>query len=385
MPYSNGLITGMPWPDWQLWHYAITAAANSAPLDALNDAFAMMGYIRWADCGTHTVSAAGGGSIGFVLGTTVFAQALSTIRIGLQGIHATLGAGPRPNGVYDVSASFVGNTAPLTTGVWNVKSMTGGSGSKTMAEGDKVAIMCELTARAAADSVIFSSHGVNASFQNIFPVCNELIDGVWTKTGNVTFQSPKCAIIADDGTWGSVGLVPPITPGAATAFANSSTPDERGLEFKVPFPCKAREVFADCFGQTVAADWEICIYRDPSGTPSLIGTAAIQGELSGRASGGSGGNMHAFLPSEIEFVVGTKYGITIKPTTTTSINYHAWTLAHADVRKLFPAGEDLKYLTRTDGGAFTASATALTWPKVGVMLRAFELGGGARPTLAIGI
>jgi hypothetical protein len=366
---------GMIWPPY-LYMLESTAinTASSAALDVTGDKVAQMGFLHWEDGGSHTVSAAGGGAIEFRTGAVTFSDAGTNFRVGLQDVDLTTGGlAPRSDGTYDVSADFAGGGGGITANAWQVKSMTGGSGSKTMAEGALVAVMQEMQARAGADSVVIGT--ASSLGQNPVPVVNEFIDAAWTKTGNVVFHSPRCLIMADDGTYGRINPLPPMsTYRAILAFNSGSSPDERGMMFRVPWLCKGREVAAAVAPSATTADYEICFYSDPTGTPVLMAKAQITGETGGR--GNAAEHTASMLDAQVALVPGVDYGITLRPTTANNINYAVSTLDSANARNVMSGGTTLKYITRSDNtGAFTAEATPTTMVHIGIVLDTFANAG----------
>jgi hypothetical protein len=243
-------------PDWG-------AAGTATTINATGESSGVVGHVRIAGGGTKTISAAGGGRILWSAGAVTFATLGSAVRVGIQDVSAVTGL---EDGSWDVYKEYVQGTDTISASTYNVATMS--SGTKTLADGDLIAIVAEMTVLAGADSV---SVGTTAS-------------GIVTNTGGIGFpygtadtgslakntQFYLYAVISfDDGTTGWILGAPLIRNALSTTNFNSgSVFDEYCSMFSVPFKIRISGVSVEALNIAAATDtFEVILYQDPLGTP----------------------------------------------------------------------------------------------------------------------
>ena len=344
-----------------------TADGNSTTaIDSTADRLAMIGriYLNTGPGTSKTLSAAGGGSIGWRSGTVTFANAGTTVDIGLQDVDDTTGLPTRPDGAFDVAATFVGGGGGITTTAWQTSSMTGGTGSKTLTHGDKVAIVLDMTARAGADTI--AMRGCPAPFQAFalaasFPGTVHFNGTTWA----ASLGYPNILITFDDGALGWIDACPPVDDQTSEAFQDSTNPDERGMIFQLPMDCKV-DALAAALAQTAAgADGTITLYSDPLGTPASIASFTLNAE-GGAAN--SGFNMQ-LLASDVSVTKNTDYCLAVRATGASNLTIQADTLPSAAARAAWTGTTNMRKGTRQNGtGAFAEESPAVTLYQMAVRI-----------------
>jgi hypothetical protein len=361
---------GLYYPEWHKRVGDIPNAGTDSTLDATGEIIAFIGriYIDGRPGSAKTISAAGGGSISYRTAAVTFANAGTSVSVGIQDVASTASPG-QPDGSFDVvSAALVGGGGLITANAWQTVTMTGGTGSKSITHGDLIAVVIDMTARAGADSVIVSST-VGTGAGGMTAYSNHFAAAAWS-TG--TEQTPTVLITFDDGTIATLDGGSIInTTTFNTGFAAASTPDERGEIFQVPWDCKIDAIWGYCGATDLDSDFSLKLYADPLGTPSALATIAVD-PLTLSNNGASSTTFGRYpLAAEVELTRNTDYAVTMLATGTTNSVIALVTLANAAYRALWPGGTTLNSATRSDSsGAFSAVTT--THYLLGVRISSFH-------------
>jgi hypothetical protein len=353
------------------WTNLNSATVNTfGDLNAADDIAAYIGrvYIDGRPGSTKTISAAGGGSITIHTGTPVtFANGSTSVTVGIQDVSTTAGAPARPDGSFDVqSAALVGGGGALAANTWTTITMTGGSGSKTLTQGDLIAVVVHMTARGGADAVNLRpgmSHGGQV-YQT--PLCTSAAGGVWTNAGRM----PNILITFDDATTAILDMSWPYSGvGGTEVFSDSTNPDERGLVFQLPWSCNVDALFTRFLTGGADAGFSINLYSDPLSSPSLLATRSLDSDQHASTAN----NLFATFPlaSAVTLQNGVDYCLAVRATGANNVTLTNVTLADEDYRTFLPGGTSLAKATRDGGsGAFTLESPAVTLIQVGVRISA---------------
>ena len=355
-------------------HLNAPTSGQAGALNAANLSLTMFGNVWTEDGGTHTIDTTGSSSIGWLASTVLFANAGTTVKVGICNMDAANGNPIRPanaSGVitFDVSRSIVGGSGGITTGSWHEHAPN--SGSKTIAHGDLVGVAIQVTARAGADSI-----GV----AGVQPISGAIARPGCTTYNGTTFASvnivPACAITFNDGVKGNfVGGAPYSVTRTALSFNNSSSPNEVGMHFKFPFPVVLSGVTAIC---GFADNADIVAYLDPFGTPSAQRTISVTpgqiGNLTQVAT-----SVFLFSPPLI-IPANTSVVIAIKPTTTTNILWGYRTLGSAGNQSAYGFES---YAVERSSGAFSVRSSGTHRMQISPLVD--SLMHHARPTFGLGI
>lgn len=365
-------VPGFPvhFPSWMMLRQS-PVVLNTTAIDATDEGIGLFGdvYINGEPTGTKTLSAAGGGKIHLMTGSSVtFANAGTNLRVGIQDWSTTSGPSVEPDGTFDVYADWVGGTDTLTANTWTTFTME--SGTKSIAHGDRLMVVAYLTARGGADSI-------NLARSTMSP--GNAVPGVTHRTtawAVAATQAPIMIIEFDDGTLASFMHSWPVTSTASEAFSDATNPDERGLIFQVPVPCKVCGFWFTNSRQNADADAQLDLYSTPLGTPASMLSGAIT--LLGEQNSNTATNeaiVTYLLPSgsEVELSANTDYCVAIKATSTGSITLHSYVFNSANYR--FVVGNNLRKGHRDGGsGAFTETTTRIL--TMGVLISHFDDGAG---------
>lgn len=187
----------------------------------------------------------------------------------------------------------------------------------------------------------------------------------WAKSasgfmGGVKYDDGTYAFIEGFYPFGSGSSLNPIT------FASNSTPDERALKWKLPYPGRLRSCWLWCDAD---GDFQMVLYNEAG---SVVATSPTM-DLTVRGANQQGLHVVPFTVP-FEFAKDTFYYLAIKPTTTTALISNEFNVNSAAHMDMFDGGQNFHSATRVDAGAWTAVPT--TRPFIGLILDAFDDGTG---------
>ena len=139
------------------WLSATFPSQTPITLDAVNEAIIMFGRVETSDGASHTIDTSGSSSIQWMTGpTVVFADVGTTLKVGIANVDTSTGPPCRPVNsanviTFDVSASLTGGGGGVVAASWRTHVPT--AGTKTIANGDLVAVCIQMTARGGTDAV----------------------------------------------------------------------------------------------------------------------------------------------------------------------------------------------------------------------------------------
>lgn len=324
-------------------------------INAVGESHAVIGRVRLVGgSGSKTLSSAGGKII-FGANLALFGAG-STYRVGVQDVDST----GLEDGAWDTYKDLVGGTYSFVVG-WNTAILD--NGSKNIAHGDLIAIVLEMTARNGTDALnvrtTISATGIPSV--GLFPYGSS-DTGSPTKTNAVLWA----CLIFDDGTAGWIEGLPILTQQALTqstaAFNTGTTPDEYGMLFQVPF--RARLGWASFVISNVASadDFEMVLYSDPLGTPTVVRTVTVDADLVSNIS------THPFVGSFADILEpNTDYVLAIRPTTANSLSwvYYDMGSGYDVLKKQYPLPV-LKDVSRSDQTGAFAETQAYYLPMFGL-------------------
>lgn len=359
------------------------ALSTTATLDALGEAIHYSGQVYMVTgSGSHTISSAGG-KIHWRTGTVTFANAGTTLRIGIQDVSTTATPG-HGDGTFDVYADLVGGTDTVASTVNYATAME--TGTKTIAHGDHISVVWTLTARGGTDSVVVASILNTAPMLNQnYPAVTTYLSATWSRA-----NSPPCLMIEfDDGAFGYIVGGGTLSTSNTPQVYNSGTgtADEYGNIFSFPYPVVMDGIWFNGNPNTASADFEVCLYSDPLGTPVLI--EAITFDASRSSDVASPRQMSLLFSTPRELLQNTTYGLTVRPTTADDVTTYYFDVP-ANGLKVWQLGETCYAIRRLDNtGAFSEynGGTAKTRRfAIGFLPRAFQDAWGyARAQSHIGL
>lgn len=181
-------------------------------------------------------------------------------------------------------------------------------------------------------------------------------------------HSVAFAVRYSDGAWYPVcpNALPVLTI-LSSSFASNSTPDERGLKFKFPWPVRVRGFWM--YGDTDPANSTVNLY-DSDGSAVLNSLAIDKDQMANEIAR----NRWYLFDDVHELAADTFYRLTLVPDTTTSVTLGGFTVGAAAYLDAAPCGQNFHYTERTDAGAWTDTTTQR--PFMGLLLDGFDDGAG---------
>lgn len=341
--------------------YSLTATTT---LNAAGESITGIGQLHISDRGSSKSLA--GAKLWFRTGSVTFADAGTTLRVGIQDLNAT----GVEDGTFDIYKDIVGGSGLLLNNSWQGHVFD--TGSKTVSHGDIIAISFETISRAGADQVLiqYASNQVPSGSKG-FPYGT-------TDTGAGPAKSttilPIALIEFSDGTYGRIDNAWCWTdPDQDTV----STTSQVGLYFVAPFTGKIDKVVFGVTDAVATTDMvTITVWGTPLGTPTSLATLAVQGQ--NRASTGTVRNEYFRFPTPISVTAGLEYAITIHATVgAINTSYVNLGTGNSAMRKITALGENWCRCTRTlpSSGAFSTTTTQL--PGIGFGYSEIEVGGSS--------
>lgn len=244
-------------------------------------------------------------------------------------------------------------TTTLTTGV-------------AVTKGDLLAVVI---ANAGAGNMNIANASIDRPSN--FPY-TDLFTAAWVKDVDI----PVFSLEYDDGSYAHSPGVWPISAKPGTSFNTSSSPDERGLIFQMPFPFRV----TGCWHHAdIDAAADLVLY-DSDGTTALE-TVSLDKDV---RIGTSPRIFFLLFSGEQSLSANTNYRLVLKPTTTTNIRSEAFDVDAAAIMDAFEGGQKFHHTERTDAGAWTETTTRR--PFMGLIIDGFDdaTGGGAASILGGG-
>ena len=342
-------------PAWFMGPPGPATVSGGSTLNAVGESHAIIGHVHIEGGGSKTLSAAGSGRILWRTATLTWASGSTNLRVGTQGVDLATGF---HDGVWDVYADLVPGVDTVAAN--SAISTTMDTGTQTMANGDLIAIVIEMTARGGADSVLVGAQNYNTNNWGTEGLPYGISD-----TGTPTKSSTALLafIVFDDGTVGWIVGSHFTARGqdGTIAFNSGSSPDEYCATFTPPIGIRI-DAIGLITGLVASGDtFELILYQDPLGTPSVLATLTPDPDVLSSAVLGTI-SVVATLVSAVDLLAGVTYGIALRPTTANDINITYMTLndsACAIVKKQAPLfGDSIKLAGRTDQtGAFVETQT----------------------------
>lgn len=321
--------------------------------DAAGEMTAFIGYVRNSGTGSKTLSSSGG-KIHWYSGSSVtFANGSTNFRVGIQDV--VVGTGPpwRPDETWtgEPYDDLVGGTDTISSNTWQTTTIS--TGSRSIADGDLIAIVFDMTARGGSDAVKVRTDGASAySAMNSGGVIQKFA-GSWALS---TTGFPNAVIEYDDGTFGV--LEGSIVHSAVEAIGNynsGSTPDEYGTIFQVPYKANINKLWAIWRIVANTADAELILYSDPLGTPVAERTFTLDANYGAVTTSA---RLGVYPVAEFALAANTNYAVALRPTTTNNVALTNFDVGAAGQMFAHLWGTNCYAVSRTDNsGAFSATTT----------------------------
>lgn len=335
---------------------------------ATNDAVIFAGKLWWEDGGSHTIDTTGSSSIQWRSGPSTFANAGTTVKVGIGAVDATTGPPVRAVNVtnvitFDVAAVFTGGGGGITTAAWQTSVPT--TGTKTIANGDLIAISFQMTAKAGADSVGLSCEN-NLAIPNL-PAVTQFSTSSYAATNGL----PNVVVVSSGGVRGYIfgGFVATVAQTFQT-WNNASGSKEYGNILRFPIPTRAYEIVTE---NSISGNCDFVLYGTPLGTPSALATVSALAVQTANQSLSS--HTSFVFASPVDLAANTDYAVIANPSSATSVQMLYKTFADANHENSEWLGTDC-YAVSRNTGAFAAQNSNKDRFAIGLLVGAFDAGGG---------
>lgn len=338
---------------------------TTTTLDATNEALIFVGQIVTSDGASHTIDTTGSSSIGWRTASVTFANGGTTVKVGLAAVDTTNGPPVRAAHAsdvitFDVNAAFTGGGGGITANAWQTSVPT--AGTKTVANGDFIAMAVQMTARGGADSIQVAGGVTDQTYHR--PAATQLLSSTYTALG----RSPIAIITFSDGALGYFyGSNVSSTQSSRTWNSGSAT-KEYGQLYKLPFPVNVYGLYG---WAAPTADFDIVLYSDPLGTPVAEKTISMD---SNAVANVSGARFSVLFASPYTTTADQNIGAVFKPGASNITAYYR-TLASATHRIVDPWGTEGYGISRASG-AFGDANSSLDHYYIGLLVGAFDNGAG---------
>jgi hypothetical protein len=349
---------------------------QTGSLVALGHAWIMQGQVWNEDGGTHTIDTTGSSSLGWRTVGITFANAGTTVKVGLAALDPANGPPARAVNVsntitFNVSKSLVGGGGGITANAW--QEHVPDSGSLSIAHGSLQAFCLQLAAFGGTDSITIAQVG-SPSGGMARPGTTLWNASTYADQGRL----PNAVITYSDGTRGYIygGFV--FNTLTAVVVSNAVANREFGNTIILPFPARVYGIIA---ASTLGTDIDLVLYSDPLGSPVAERTVSFDGNVvQGVASGTL---MYGLFSTPYQMVAGQTVAAMLKPTTSVSQNVIAVTYniaAHQGSQS--PGAAGVNSVIRGSSGAFVQTNTQRAG--VGLLVSAFDGGGLPASRLQLG-
>jgi hypothetical protein len=348
---------------------------GASVIDAANEAVIFVGQIVTSDGGSHTIDTTGSSAIGWATQTVTFANAGTTVKVGLGSVDAA--NGPPARGAnstdvitFDVSKSLTGGGGGITGSAWQTH--VPDTGTKTIANGDLVVMAIQMTARGGADTVQIIGPALVTGPHR--PTWTEFTGGAYTIQNN----APNAIITFSDGTLGYFYGGSVLTSISTRTWNSGSATKEYGQLYQMPFPMKVHGIYG---WVDPDADFDAVLYSDPLGT-SPVAEKTVSFDANVMASS-AGRRFTAMFAAPYLVAPNTPVGAVFKPGGSSISGYYK-TMANAAYRIVDPWGTSGYGISRASG-AFANANSSLDHYYIGLLVSSLSDGGLPASRMRLGM
>jgi len=336
--------------------------ANLSVIDAVNEASIFVGYVATSDGASHTIDTTGSSKLEWNSGALTFANAGTTVKVGLATVDLAAGPPARATNAanvitFSVSKTLVGGGGGITANA--NQSHVPDAGTLTVANGDFIAFAVQMTARGGTDSVVL--RGVTGSPQH-GAVVTQYAGGTYSLSG----VQPNCFITFSDGATGYFYGSEIALTTATTTFNSGSATKEYGQLYNFPFPLKIIGAYG---WVNPTNNFDVVLYSDPLGTPVAEKTVSVDANTVASAAARL---IVTIFPTAYTYTANTNIVLAYKPGAS-NIAVYAKTIAAAAHRIADVHGTSGYGVSRATG-AFSDIGSSLTHYYTGLLVSAVEAG-----------
>lgn len=310
-------------------------------ISGASDKVAFIGHPWWSGTdNTKTISQVWMYLAGFAAGSPT-----STFRISFQGVNAGANNPGRPDGV--IAQSWTIDTGSISTGVIAAPS---NSFSRSVNRGDTICVVFDYATYGSGTVMQIGAHGTvpNVPFPAVIRY-----NGSWTASPSTT---PVIGFTFTDGTYGTMAGAFPVESSTASTFSSATSltsaldsGDERGFKW---VPTRSGFISGAEVGHILLSglsDFDVAVYKDTT----LLTSATVDSSAVGAYS--TIGNYSVSFSSVASFSAGDNIYVTVKPTSSNTINFYSVQLMHEALVPVLTGGESVSWAQRADGGAWATN------------------------------
>lgn len=353
----------------------MTAGAPSALsclCDAVNEACIQIGRIVTEDGASHTIDTTGSSALEWRNGSVAFADAGTTVKVGLAAVDTANGPPGRASNTtdvinFDVAAVLTGGGGGITSSAWISSVPT--TGTKTIANGDLVAFAVQMTARGATDQI--NPQTMNA----VSNISRPQVTNFQGASYSVSSSVPNAIIVFSDGTRGYFFGGEVFSSTQFHTFNSGSATKEYGQLFKLPFPVR---IYGAYGWYQPSADCDVVLYSSPLGTPVAEKTVSLDANT---VSVNATRKFVELFSSPYDATPNQELVVAFKPGAS-NVTTAGKVLGNAGCRVADPYGTSGYGVSRATG-AFSNINSSLEHTYIGLIVGGFN--HPARPSLMLGI
>ncbi len=258
--------------------------------------------------------------------------------------------------------------------VWENSALTA---SCAVTKGDKLAIVLSAATFVSSGNMQIAGYTNNTTGDlSLFPYSRVNSTGSYAAVSSVM---PILTLKYDDGSYAplSGGTLPVLPIANATAFGasaitTSTTPDEIGLKFQVPFSGSLCGAGAQLDFSSAGGTYDIVLYD--SGSTAIATFSGDTDQVLSNAAGAARANEFPIPATTIS--INSTYRLVVKPTSANVVTVADFDVNAAGMLAAVPGGTNFVKTQRTDAGAWTDTTTKR--PFIGLKFCSLDdgVGGG---------
>jgi len=306
--------------------------------------------------------------IGFRTGNVVQNQ---TIKVSLQDVSGVNGD---PDESIDQFRTI--SVADTDDNVWKTTGLVSSDGTdsgslRSVTRGDLIAVVFENNSFTAGD--IFRLCCLTTGQQNVSIYC-DLKSGAGPAWGKVNAW-PDVALIYDDGAGNDISYYcaycSPISNITTATYNSGSSPNKRGMKFRLPYPSKISGFYINLTG-TTNGTFVVKLYDSDGST--VLQTSATFDHDQVRTT--SAGGFSGYFPTDQQLSANTYYYVMIEPQLAINVALNLLTVNAASNFDQMEGGQDFHFVDNSGAsGAFVATTTQR--PQIALLFSAFSDGLGS--------
>ena len=251
---------------------------TSAIIDDVGEAHILVGNIVTSDGASHTIDTTGSSAIIWRTGTTGYGTAGSEFKVGIAAVDTAAGPPARAVNVADIITFDVSKTCSGAGSITSVATQVSvpDTGSKTIANGDLVAVCFQFIAKGGSDIIRVVTDTFIPMHRPVYTFGSGV--GTYSHSGS----APNVIITFSDGAVGYMYGTDFNLITTTRTWNSGSASAEYGQLFQMPFGMKISGLYG---WADPDSDFDMVLYSDPLGTPIAERAVSIDANTCTSATG----------------------------------------------------------------------------------------------------